>query len=240
MNLRVLFSVVSVLFAPVCWSDGLADERYVAKFLENPVAIYGDIARYEVFRNNKRVGDHSLEFVRQGKGLEVRVVSDLSVKYLGIPVYTYSYTATEKWESGKLQSVTSVIRDNRKDPRKIVATMRGRLLEIADRGRVRTAPRAVYPSNHWHPGVLEVKRVYHTLHAKVHVVRIEALGNEKIELTGGADSKISAMIDAKKYAYTGGFDAHVWYDERLRWVRLQFNADDGSTIDYRCTTCLDP
>jgi len=214
-----------------------AESNALTLFSSDPASIYGSAALYEVFRNDKPVGRHRVEFSTTDDELEVRVESDLEVRYLGMTFYRYAYVATEKWKAGKLISVESVIRDNRKKPKTIAAWHENRLLHIASKGKERTAPRVRFPSNHWHPGVLTEKRVYHTLHARVHSVKIRAEANETIRLPLNIGSKEYREVTATKYRYQGGFEAEVWYDEKQRWVRLLFKADDGSLIDYRCVSC---
>jgi len=209
-------------------------------FFEDPASVYGEEVRYRVYRNGKAIGQHSVRFRKQKSSLIVTVESSLAVRYLGVPVYRYAYTSEELWVDGRLVEVESRIKDNFKKVRVIKARVSGRLLEITDRGKTRTAPLVRFPSNHWHPAVVTESRVFHTLHGKVQHVRILDVGLEKIQLRGtdgGAQERV-AVIQARRYQYTGGFLADVWYDKQLRWVKLAFNADDGSLIEYRCITCL--
>ncbi len=210
------------------------------QFFDDPVAIYGTVARYEVFRKGKLIGQHQLRFTRRDNRLEVAIESELAVRYLGVPVYRYRYEALETWQDRSLVSVQSRIKDNLKKWREISARADGRVLEITNRGKTRTAPMVRFPSNHWHPGVLNESRVFHTLHGKVHHVKIQDLGTEKLQVHGTDKSGQTriAVLPVRHYRYTGGFVADVWYDAQRRWVNLQFQADDGSQIEYRCITCL--
>ena len=230
----IVLTIALIFSAPLV----VAETVDTAHFFENPSALYGDSVHFAVFRNGKPVGEHSVSFSKQEDMLEVIVESNLAVRYLGITMYKYAYTAIEKWRGSQLVSVESTIRENKKPPKRILAQHANQLLQIARNGKVKTAPRVRFPSNHWHPGVLQQKRVYHTLHAKVHTVKIARVGTETIELPGSADLKKTNQISTTRYRYEGGFDADVWYDEKLRWVRLTFNADDGSEIDYRCVNCI--
>lgn len=209
-------------------------------FTEDPASLYGKEARYLVYRNDKEIGTHSVRFEGDGEKLLVSVESKLAVRYLGIPVYRYAYTSDEVWEAGKLVSVESRVKDNLKKLRVIKAQVDGKVLEITDRGVTRSAPLVRYPSNHWHPAVLQESRVFHTLHAKVHHVKIRQVSSDKIRLEGRDQTgqRKEQVVRTRRFGYTGGFLADVWYDTRFRWVQLRFNADDGSQIEYRCVTCL--
>jgi len=240
----LLIRSLSILLA-LLWSFGhcFAQQSNVANaevnFSENPAAIYGKLVRYDVFRNDKKIGEHIVEFDLNENTLLVSSLSKLVVRYLGIPVYRYTYGAKEIWQAGVLQSVESEIRDNRKDPRVIKVDVRDRVIEITDFGKSRLAPIVRFATTHWHPGALKVTRMFHTTHGKVRNFKLEDLGSERIALNDPRAEEPSKKIDVstRVYQISGGFGAKLWYDEHDRWVRLQFNADDGSRIDYKCTTC---
>ena len=239
VTLRTLL-LMAVLAGVLTSAAPVTAQPDFSQFTEDPTVLYGEQARYEVLRNGKSIGTHSVSFRKKATGLDVRVESSLAVRYLGVPVYRYSYIADENWEAGKFVASESRIKENLKKLRVIRAEVKGRVLEITDRDRTRTAPLARFPSNHWHPAVLRQSRVFHTLHGRVHHVKIQLASNDKIELRGldANQQKRIAVVRARRYRYSGGFSADVWYDTSWRWVQLQFNADDGSQIVYRCTTCL--
>ena len=204
----------------------------------DPIELYGDSALYYVYRNDKKVGEHTVDFKPSGNSLSVVVNSSLQVSYLGIPVYRYSYESKELWENNTLVSVESTIIDNRKKPRIIEAIAAPRVLTVTDAGKSRSAPLVNYPSNHWHKSVLDESRVYHTVHGKVYALKIKSMGFERVALPA-PDESSHTIVQAQRYRYERGFRADVWYDTRKRWVRLTFTADDGSEIDYRCVSCVD-
>ena len=91
-------------------------------------------------------------------------------------------------------------------------------------------PGQVFPTSHWHGAVVSEQRVLNTLTGLVNEVRIEARGREPVETESG-------MVAAGRYAYSGDLNTDVWYDDCGRWVKLRFQARDGSTIDYVCRRC---
>jgi hypothetical protein len=89
----------------------------------------------------------------------------------------------------------------------------------------------VYPTNHWNAGVLNQKQVLNTLTGELNQVEIIKKGHEVINATNG-------QIRAMRYAYTGDLQTEIWYDEKNRWVGMQFIGSDGSLIKYVCQKCL--
>lgn len=209
-------------------------------FDADPLAIYGKSVAYDVFRNGRHIGQHQLDFSRDDGQITVTIESNLAVRYLGVPVYRYRYQAVEQWLDGQFRYSKTRIKDNLKRARVIEAEISDDVLVITDQGQSRTAPRVNFPSNHWHPGVLAERRLFHTVHGKVHNIRIDLLGHEKIALSGTDTDGLAtnAVVSAQRFQYQGGFSADVWYDQAWRWVQLKFQADDGSEIVYRCTSCV--
>ena len=91
-------------------------------------------------------------------------------------------------------------------------------------------PLSLYPSNHWHSGVLNENKVIDTLKGQISNVKISKIGFENVLAEG-------RLINANKYRYSGDVDATVWYDTIGRWIKLSFPVKDGSIIEYICVKC---
>ncbi len=223
----------------VCTNSYAADSTFAAVtnnlpavFSHEPQSIYGEDATYRVYRNGKPIGQHQLSFDWNDTEQVVHVESSLAVSALGITMYRYQYTASEIWRDGKLLSVETRIKDNRKAEKVIRANEdNNRWTVKKDQSNPKTYALPDHVVNHWHPGVLQARLVYHPLHGRVYRGKPENTGVEKVELEGGV------VVNAYRFQYTKGFKASVWYDEDWRWLKLAFKADDGSEIIYRCERC---
>ena len=193
--------------------------------LDDPLAAYGKRAEYTVYRDGKKVGKHALTFSRKGETLTVQVQSALTVRVLRIPVYRFGYEATETWQNGKLQRAMSKVDENGRKRRLSMRSSGDRSVLESKRGS-QQVPRLEYASNHWQPAALGADRVFNTLNGRASNVSVEALGRAGFRTLQG-------KIDTRRYRYTGGVKATVWYDDEGRWVGLEFSADDDSKIVYR-------
>lgn len=209
----------------------IPNNQQLQAFTADPVKIYGTTAVYQVFRNDKEIGKHTLTFTYADKELIIAVDSNLAVKVLGVTVYRYRYTAEEVWSGGELVSVTSDIKDNRKALQTIKALNRDSYWTIEKKGVARTASSPEFTTNHWHPGALFAARIYHPLHGRVYGGSASPFGWERVVSVDGV------ARSARKFRYTQGFKADVWYDKYWRWLKLEFAADDGSRIVYSCMSC---
>ena len=235
VKFSLLCQIVVFLFTPLVLANEPASQQPSDELLEiftqRPESIYGAKATYRVYRNKKPVGSHTLRFSHQTNELTVEVESRLAVKILGITLYRYRYSAVEVWSGGELVNISTEIRNNKKPKVDIVASSQGSYWRIDARGKSQSTSSPEYGTNHWHPGAIQAKRLYHPLHGKVYRSAPQSFGWERVVKEDGV------AISARKFRYSHGFDADVWYDKDWRWVRLEFRADDGSRIVYNCDVC---
>lgn len=224
------------------WSLATASENPVSEvpsaeqlqvFLDAPERIYGSKAVYRVYRNRKPIGSHTLYFAHKPNELVVNVESEIAVKLLGISLYSRRYQAEEVWSAGELVLLKIRVNDSRAGIRTIEAVNRGDYLQIQDSSRESTFTSALadHASNHWHPGAVSARRIFHVLHGRLYQGPPDARGWERVVLDSGD------VVSARRYDYSTGFNASVWYDADWRWVKLSFSADDGSNVEYRCLEC---
>ena len=196
----------------------------------DPFKLYSKNIKFDVFRNNKKVGNHNITFYHLNDDkFKVIAEMDLSVRFLSIPLYSYSYRSEATWQQNKLTDLTSEQNDDGITTNVNVISAEKSLLIKGPSGNI-TADRHLYPTNHWHAGVLSQKQVINTLNGKVANVKIAEIESEQILAEG-------KTISANRYQYSGDVETTVWYDNAGRWVKMQFNGKGGSVIDYRCIEC---
>ena len=215
----LIFTIFSVLNTAQALSSGQTFDVLA------PESAYGASVKYDIFRNNKAVGQHTLEFNHGESGLQVMMESRIVVTIMRVPVFRYRYRAEEQWQGGRLQSVEIVVVEMGKT-KKATLKAEGSKQVLHDMKGNRSAASLAYTSNHWHPGVLDDNRFFNTLTGRANRYKLTEVGKEILRVSG---SKISST----RYRYSGGLNSDVWYDEQGRWVQLRFLADDGSTIEYR-------
>ena len=192
-------------------------------------ALYGSDHRLEVLRDGRSVGRHVLRFEPETDGFRVRSELTIEIPFLFLTAYHYSYRSESMWQDGSLQWLRAETDDN--GERSTVQAVRDEtgLVVEGPRGRSVLAEE-LFPTDHWHAGVLGANRVINTITGQVAEVKILHEGRERIET-------VDASIQADRYRYSGDLENTVWYDSLGRWVGMQFTAQDGSTITYRCRSC---
>ncbi|RED45796.1 DUF6134 family protein [Aestuariispira insulae] len=196
----------------------------------DPLSLYGPRAQYDIFRDGLPVGKQVMRFGREDGFLKIQADMSLEVKFMMFPVYDFSYQSEETWDGSTLVRLSARIEEN-DDRREINAMRRGKTLQIKSPDGTNNIPGPIFTTNHWNAAVTEQNQVLNTLTGNLNKVTITNAGQEWIEAEG-------RKIKATRYVYSGELDTQVWYDRQGRWVALQFQASDGSTIQYRCRQCL--
>lgn len=221
--------IAALTFGMLTANAGLAlhEERL------DPLALYGERLAFDVWRNGERVGEHLVVFHSDGDALKVRTQVGIEVKVLFLKAYRFTHSSTAVWHDGRLKSLRAMTDDDG-DRREVTveADDEAGTLRLHDGQYWNSVPSGTFPSNHWHVGVLHQHIVINTLTGEASDVRIIRLGEEMIETANGT-------LSATRYAYSGDIDTEVWYDDRGRWVKMRFRAEDGSSIEYRCRTCAE-
>ena len=195
----------------------------------NPMSLYGDEIVFDVYREGTLVGSHTVQFSKNEEHLQVRTVFQLDIKFLFITAYSYLYESDALWRGDQLQKLEARVDDNG-DLSFVRASLEGERLQIESVNGQVDSEVPLFPTNHWHAGVLNQTQVLNTLTGRVNDVRIVAGDREPIDTERGP-------IQATRFAYTGDLENEVWYDDAGRWVKMRFKGTDDSIIDYVCRRC---
>jgi hypothetical protein len=195
-----------------------------------PIEAYDEEIGFDVVRNGELVGQHVTKFSREDSELIVDSQMNMSITFLGIPIYTFNYRSIEKWSDEVLIHLDVVVNDGA-DETKIYSLESSKGLTINAPSGTYRIDTPIISSNHWNADVVKQSRVLNTLTGNINQVKILNKGVQKIVIKGGS-------VLATRYDYMGELtDTSVWYDSKRRWSKLEFKARDGSTIEYICNTC---
>ena len=194
-------------------------------------SLYGPQIEFDVLRNGDVVGEHITRFEQQGDDLVVTSRMNIDIFALFIPLYAFDYQSKEIWTGDQLAALDVKVRDGN-DKTNVLVKRNATRLDVDLGDKAYQIEGSLITTNHWNAAVVKKDRVLNTLTGNVNEVRVINQGPETIDVVGG-------QLNATRYDYTGDLkDTSVWYDAEGRWVKLRFKARDGSTIDYRCRTCL--
>jgi hypothetical protein len=198
----------------------------------DPLKRYGSEIRFRIWRHGSPVGNHIVRFDRNKNGLHVHAESKIRISILGFTVYRFDYRSDAVWQKDHLTGLKVRVDDDGDIYQLSAARKNNRLVVDGPKGET-ILPGNIFPTNHWHCGVLGRKTVLNTLTGHANQVDIKPDGPDDFAVSGGS-------IPALRFDYTGQLRNSVWYDAKGRWIGLRFKAKDGSNITYICETCQIP
>jgi len=187
------------------------------------------IDEYDIFRNDQRIGTHTVKRLPGDEGLVVEIRTRIRITLIGFELYRFHYDAREEWDGSGLLSLSVRVDDDGKQ-----TALEGKRQDNKfqwEYGQMQdSSSMPVYPTNHWNAAVLDHDAVLNTLTGKIN----------KVDITrDGTDSKLQeiGLSSATRYQYEGQLQLSSWYSDDGDWLAMQFIAKDGSVIDYRCSNC---
>lgn len=209
------------------WSSLYTCDR--EKSVHDPLSLYGNELLFSVLRNGKPIGMHRVTFDRDGDRLMVDSRFQAEVKVLFFTAFEYVYESKSIWRDGCMVELKATTNDNGDRSRVTARLTDGRLVIDGPAGSTQGIA-GLFPTDHWHSGVLGGGQVLNTITGRVASVTISDMGESRVRVNNGS-------IPARHYVYSGDLQTDVWYDENGRWVKMQFRAEDGSKIEYVCQKC---
>lgn len=171
--------------------------------------------RFEVYRNNSRMGEHAVAFSRTEAGdLRVDVDIDLAVRLGPIPVFRYQHDATEFWRDGELVAIQAATFSDGEWSRWQAGLNATGGVALSD----------LPPSSHWTRYDPTTAAILNTETGEPMAVEIVSLGVEEFPTATG-------QVEAERIRMTGTLTVDLWYDAEGNWVGCEFEAR-GQRIRY--------
>jgi hypothetical protein len=174
-------------------------------------------------RNGERIGHHQVGFIRDGEHLQVDVDIQFDVTFAFIPLYRYRHHNRELWRGNRLIELKSQTDDDGA-AHWVRAVARGDRLLVESSAGARDLPADTASTSYWNEAKIRDGRWIDTQSGRLVRSTVETHPPEPVRADGRS-------VLAKRYALAGDIDCDLWYNGG-RWVKLRFQAPDGSTIDY--------
>jgi len=189
-----------------------------------PVPPAGTLA-FRLIRHGSEIGLQTLSLERQGDTLTVRVVVDVRVEILSIPVASYTQRVVETWRGNTLTSLTGETdKSGQRDWVNAHQTSLGLVVQGSKTERY-IAPEPVGTTAYWNKRTLDDPLISledgALLRPKLAVSR-----SETVQVGNGG------KITADRYSLSGPFNIDLWYDQAETLAGVAMTVVDGSTI--RC------
>lgn len=171
---------------------------------------------FRVLLDDKPIGTHRFTLKTDGEQRLLKSQAAFDVKILGITAYRYRHEADEQWRADCLVGLTSKTDDD------------GKALAVLAKSGDERLEGCAMSFAYWNPAMLKQTRLLNAQTGKLEAVKIEPLGDDKVEWQG-------KTVDAKRWRITGPESpVELWYSAQGDWLALESKVSGGKrTLSYR-------
>lgn len=182
--------------------------------------------RFRVFLEDREIGTHTFRVFETNGERRVESDAQFTVRFLFIDAYTYTHHAREHWNGNCLATLEASTDDNGEHLSVRGTRNASGFALTATRGHAEL-PACVMPFAYWNPSMLRQPRLLNVQTGELVEVRVEALGEEILNVRGQA-------VAARRYAlHAPKFRIDVWYVADRQWVQLESTTESGKRLRYR-------
>ena len=178
--------------------------------------------KFEIFRNDKKVGYHNIIFSRDKEMLIVRNEIQFEIKKLGISFYKYQSEGTEVYDQdGLLFTFNSKTSDNKKLKYCNIEAQDNKNYLIDGSSYKGTFNKDFAISSYWNHEILKKNTQISGITCKIRNQKVTFLKNETIEVKGQATKTSVFNIKGE------GLDTQIWYRKKDMAIARQILNQKG-------------
>ena len=223
---KILFSLIIVLSIN---SQAISHVEHYAEF---------NYLEYELFRNNKSIGYHKYDFIRENDILSIKSEVSFKITKLGIDLYKYFAASEEIYKNNQFFKFSSKTNKNKKE-RYVnigVDTTDGELI-IDGSSYKGKASKDFIVGTWWNHEIIKSKAQISAISGRIIEQTVTFVGKEQVTigdkifntLRFNFKSSDETLSDDKK------LNTDIWYDEKTHlWVKAAF--DKTGYWEYRIKT----
>ena len=190
---------------------------------------------YELFRNNKLIGYHKYDFLRENNILSVKSEVNFKIAKLGVDLYKYYAESDEVYKNNKFFQFSSKTNQNKKE-KYVNISVNSNTNELIIDGSSYKGDAQIdsIVGTWWNHEIVKAKQQISAISGRIIEQTVTFVGKEKIKIgdkTYNAlhfnfKSSDETLPDSKK------LNTDIWYDENtLLWLKAAF--DKTGYWEYR-------
>ena len=190
---------------------------------------------YELFRNNKSIGYHKYNFIREGDNLSIISEVNFKITKLGVDLYKYFAKSEESYKKGIFKNYSSKTKQNKKDRYvNIKADPANQNLIIDGSSYKGKASNEFIVGTWWNHEIIKAKAQISGISGRIIEQTVTFIGKEDVivgdktykTLHFNFKSSDKTLPDEKK------LNTDIWYEENsYLWVKAAF--DKSGYWEYR-------
>jgi len=194
-----------------------------------------DYLEYELFRNDRLIGYHKYEFVRNNNNLTVNSIVEFKISKLGVNLYKYFASSSEKYKNSKFLSFNSKTKQNKKD-KYVNITVDDSQKQLIIDGSSYKGPASIDAiiGTWWNHEIVKANAQISAISGRIIGQKVTFLGKKQITINGkeynslhfNFKSSDETLPDNKK------LNTDIWYEEKTYlWLKASF--DKRGYWEYR-------
>lgn len=183
----------------------------------------GEVLDFDVTRNGKSFGEHTVRFAVSDGEIKVRNDIELEASLGPIRVFYYAHESDEIWVNGRLSQMDGVTKKDG-DTLTLDVEAQGDVLLVDGSGYEGEVPLDIVPSSHWNLNQIKSQKILSSENGEILDVKVEKVGTETVKVG-------DETLTADRYRLVSDLTVDLWYDQSGRWVKCQFEAR-GQSIEY--------
>ena len=190
---------------------------------------------YELFRNNKLIGYHKYDFMRESNTLSVKSEVSFNIRKLGVDLYKYYAESDEIYKDGKFFQYSSKTNQNKKEKYvNIKLDSKENKLIIDGSSYKGSALVNSIVGTWWNHEIVKAKQQISPISGRIIEQTVTYIGKEQIKVGNKSfnalhfnfKSSDESLPDSKK------LNTDIWYDkDTFLWIKASF--DKTGYWEYR-------
>ena len=182
---------------------------------------------YELLRNNKPIGYHKYDFIRDGDNLSIVSEVEFKIRKLGVDLYKYFAKSEENYQKGAFKSYSSKTKQNKKDRYvNINVDLEAQNLIIDGSSYKGKAKKEFIVGTWWNHEIINAKAQISGISGRIIEQTVTYIGKKEVKIGDKTyktlhfnfKSSDETLPESKK------LNTDIWYEEETYlWVKAAFN-----------------
>tara|TARA_B100000029_G_scaffold60092_1_gene54072 strand:+ start:216 stop:905 length:690 start_codon:yes stop_codon:yes gene_type:complete len=214
---------------------------FLVLFLLTSNNVFADIKKYsnldklefDIYRNNKLVGYHVYDFVRQDNDLLVKSKIFFEIKKLGVVFYSYEVNGKEYYSDNKFVKFESKTKQNKKNKFCNIFIQDDKFF-IDGSSYKGPAPKDFMIGTWWNYEIINKKSQISAISGRIIKQEVNFLSEDLIEYNGVKYQALQYNFSSKdkKLSKNKKLNTNVWYDKETSiWLKASF--ENKGKWEYR-------
>tara|TARA_Y100000590_G_C15414444_1_gene898882 strand:+ start:90 stop:776 length:687 start_codon:yes stop_codon:yes gene_type:complete len=181
---------------------------------------------FEIYRNDKYIGNHTCIFERSGDLLKVTNKIDFKIKKLGLELYKYKSLGTEIYKNGELIEFSSKTNQNGKEKYVNIELNNDNELTIDGSSNKGKVSKDFLIGTWWNHSLINSKAQISAVSGRVIHQKVSFLGKENMKIGNKTYKTLHFNFSSndKKLGKDKKLNTDIWYEEdTLIWVKASFD-----------------